>query len=115
MAFTSKNYVASGTTFRVLYNSDIKEIWFQSLPGYTVLGTISTAGLYLQAHEVGYETMDQFIIKLKSWLNSLLAIFFAPATPEPEPDPVTTPEVDSMDVQINELIASLTISSGKFV
>ena len=115
MAFTSKNYTLHGKIFRVLHNSDTQDIWLQNLPSYTTLGTLSTAGLYLNPLEAGYESMDEFIVKLKAWLNELIAKFFETAVEDPVVVPTEPDAPPAMDALINDLITNLSVTNNKFV
>lgn len=111
MAYATKTYKIKGEDFRVLYNSDKQEIWFQHIPNYEVLGFLSTGSLYIPAGQQGHEDMKDFIIRLKAWLNSMLDKWFlVPDTGTP------TPTAPPMDKQIDDLITQqLFISGDKFV
>ena len=110
MAYISKTYTINNTEFRILHQTDNKEIWLQALPNYHTLGYFSTEPLHN-----GEESMADFVKRLKVWLNDLITEWFT--TPVEDPvaeDPVAIPP-SSLEVQIDELIVNLLIVDDRFV
>ena len=115
MAFTEQTYFIKGEQFRLLHNTDNKEIWVQHLPDYAVVGIIATKGLHIPAGQQGHEDMADFVIRLKLWLNTVIAQWFSSKDPVVVTQPLP-PVVDPMDKQIDDLIVSqLSIVGDQFV
>ena len=109
MAFTSKTYTIKGADFRVLNKTDKKEIWVQHIPTYAMVGFISTADLY-----TGKETMADFIVRFKAWINEAFNQWFSKSTTVPDPKPPVI-DTDPIDKQIDDLIVNLLIVNDKVV
>ena len=113
MAFTEQVYTIKGEQFRILHNTDLKEIWVQQLPKYSVIGVISTDTLHIPAGQQGHEDMADYIIRFKAWINGIIATYFSSATPVPTPPATPTPT--PIVTQIDDLVVNLTIVGDKFV